>query len=346
MMRHTRRSESRTRYSGAYTRISQVGPINPFLRSFRLRARFVLAIVGMLALPLYAAAQKTASRKAKDAQWNRQVCAPGVELRISSMEPRQGSLQLVEMRSQGRLAEIGGKWDGNEVQFWASGSSAAKELDVRRTLIGIDLELATGTHQFAASIKTTDGDEITCNATLTVKDGRFAVEKLTVTPQFVEPNPEQLSRADAERKRLREIFATVTPEKLWNGRFRVPITGATRGGNFGRRRVLNGEPSSPHTGVDFPAPAGTPVHAAQAGRVVLAEPLYFSGNTVILDHGLGVYTLYGHLSAFNVKAGDQVIAGGIIGKVGATGRVTGPHLHWGLTINRARVNSLDIVRLL
>jgi murein DD-endopeptidase MepM/ murein hydrolase activator NlpD len=98
--------------------------------------------------------------------------------------------------------------------------------------------------------------------------------------------------------------------------------------------------------VDFPAPAGTPIHAAQDGRVLLAEPLYFSGNTVIIDHGLGVYTLYGHLSAFGVKAGDAVVAGSVIGKVGATGRVTGPHLHWGLTVNRAKVNALDITRSL
>jgi murein DD-endopeptidase MepM/ murein hydrolase activator NlpD len=309
--------------------------------------RFLLVILCFLASPWVAASQsKAPRRKTADLQWSRQVCAPGVELRISSKEPRQGSLQLVEVRSARRLVEIGGKWDGNALEFWAAGGGAEKELDVRRALLGIDLELATGAHDFVASIKTADGEEISCTATLTVSAGQFAVEKLTVAPQFVEPNPEQLARADAERKRLREIFATGTAEKLWNGRFRVPITGATNGGNFGRRRVLNGEPSSPHTGVDFPAPAGTPIHAAQAGRVVLAEPLYFSGNTVILDHGLGVYTLYGHLSAFDVKAGDTVIAGDVIGRVGATGRVTGPHLHWGLTVNRARVNSLDIVRLL
>ena len=320
--------------------------IHPF-RNAGFPSRFLLVILCMLASPWPAASQsKVPRRKTRDALWSKQVCAPGVEMRISSKEPRQGSLQVVEVRSERRLAEIAGRWDGNAVEFWGAGGGAEKELDVRRALLGIDLELATGAHEFTASITTAGGEEVACTATLTVSAGQFAVEKLTVAPQFVEPNPEQLARADEERKHLREIFATVTPEKLWNGRFRVPITGATRGGNFGRRRVLNGEPSSPHTGVDFPAPAGTPIHAAQAGRVVLAEPLYFSGNTVILDHGLGVYTLYGHLSAFNVKAGDEVIAGGVIGKVGATGRVTGPHLHWGLTVNRARVNSLDIVRLL
>jgi murein DD-endopeptidase MepM/ murein hydrolase activator NlpD len=132
---------------------------------------------------------------------------------------------------------------------------------------------------------------------------------------------------------------------LWQGKFRIPLDGVTTGGNFGKRRVLNGTPSSPHTGVDMPALTGTPVHAAQRGRVVLAEELYFSGNTVLIDHGLGVYTLYGHFSETDAKPGDMVEAGTIIGKVGATGRVTGPHLHWGLTINRARVNALSLTSI-
>jgi murein DD-endopeptidase MepM/ murein hydrolase activator NlpD len=96
--------------------------------------------------------------------------------------------------------------------------------------------------------------------------------------------------------------------------------------------------------VDFPAAAGTPVYAAQSGKVVLAENLYYSGNTVVIDHGFGIYTLYAHLSEIEVKAGDPVDASDEIGKVGATGRVTGPHLHWGLTIEHARVNALQIVQ--
>jgi murein DD-endopeptidase MepM/ murein hydrolase activator NlpD len=283
-------------------------------------------------------------RKSSGAPWISQACAPGVELRLTSIEPRQGSLQLVEVRSAKPLAEISGEWEGNKLEFW--NSAAAAEKDVRRALLGIDLEQATGPHNLTVSVKPAEGNAVSCEVALTVQEGRFKVEKLSVAPQFVEPNPEQLARAEEERKRLREIFATVTPEKMWNGRFRIPIVGATKGGNFGTRRVLNGQPSSPHSGVDFPAPSGTPVHAAQRGRVVLAEPLYFSGNTVIVDHGLGVYTFYGHLSAFGVHAGDVVEAGSVLGKVGATGRVTGPHLHWGLTVDRARVNSLDIVRLL
>ena len=179
-----------------------------------------------------------------------------------------------------------------------------------------------------------------------VSQGHFATENLTVKKQFVEPDPEQVARAEAETKRLREIFDRVTPERLWTGPFRVPLDGVFKGTNFGRRRVLNGQPGSPHTGVDFPAATGTPVHAAQSGRVVLADELFFSGNTVIVDHGLGIYTFYCHFSEIDAKVGDTVKAGTVLGKVGATGRVTGPHLHWGLTVERARVNALDIVKVL
>src|SRR5262249_34494202 len=122
--------------------------------------------------------------------------------------------------------------------------------------------------------------------------------------------------------------------------------GAAAARNFGRRRILNGQPGSPHTGVDFPAVAGTPVRAAQRGRVVLAQELYFAGNTVVVDHGLGLYTFYGHLSSVTVKVDDVVELGAVLGEVGATGRVTGPHLHWGVTLNRARVNPLNLVALL
>ncbi len=179
-----------------------------------------------------------------------------------------------------------------------------------------------------------------------VKKGQFATEKLQVGKQFVEPSPEQIKRANEELQKLREIFDRVTPERLWDGKFRVPLDGVTSGSNFGKRRILNGNPGSPHSGIDLPGATGTPVHAAQRGRVVLAEELFFAGNAVVVDHGLGIYTFYGHLSQIDVKVGDTLEPGTVLGKVGATGRVTGPHLHWGLTVERARVNPLQIVKLL
>jgi murein DD-endopeptidase MepM/ murein hydrolase activator NlpD len=160
----------------------------------------------------------------------------------------------------------------------------------------------------------------------------------------VQPDPEQQKRAAEDQKKMRAIYDTVTPERLWDGKFQLPLKDVTTGGNFGRRRILNGESRSPHAGIDFPTAAGTPVFASQSGKVVLAENLYYSGNTVVLDHGYGIYTLYAHLSEIGVSPGAMVKAGEEIGKVGATGRVTGPHLHWGLTIDHARVNAMQIAQ--
>jgi hypothetical protein len=295
--------------------------------------------------PTQGKSTKRAPRKTPASAATKFACGQGVELRLSAPASSQGSLLLAELRSPKPLAEVAATWDDKPISFWQETATASKGLDVRHALLGVDLEKPAGKYDFTVSAKAEGGNRASCTAAITVRAGKFAMERLKVAPNFVEPNPEQLARADEERKRLREIFATVTPEKLWSGRFRIPLDGVTTGGNFGRRRILNGQPGSPHSGVDFPALTGTPVYAAQAGRVVLAEPLYFSGNTVLIDHGLGVYTLYGHFSEIAVKPGDLVATGTVLGKVGATGRVTGPHLHWGLTVNRARVNALQLVTL-
>ena len=263
-------------------------------------------------------------------------------MRLSALEASQGSLLLAEVTSAKPLADVSGEWGGRIIPLW---QEAGKE-SVRKGLVGVDLELAPGAYEFKVSGQTASGEKIGCSVMVEVKKGRFATEKLQVGKQFVEPSPEQIKRAEEERQKLRELFDRVTPERLWDGKFRIPLDGVTTGSNFGKRRILNGNPGSPHGGVDLPGTTGTPVHAAQRGRVVLAEELFFSGNTVVVDHGLGIYTFYGHLSEIGVKVGDALEAGAVLGKVGATGRVTGPHLHWGLTVERARVNPLLLVKLL
>jgi len=269
-------------------------------------------------------------------------CDAGIKMQLSAPESTQGSLLLVEVKSEKQLTEVQGDWDGRSVPFWRE---AGREV-VQKSLVGVDLEKAPGEYQLKVTGLTAGGEKVSCSTKLEVKEGKFATEKLTVGKQFVEPSPEQVKRANEERQKLRDIFDRVTPERLWDGKFRIPLDGVTTGSNFGKRRILNGNPGSPHGGADFPAPTGTPVHAAQRGRVVLAEELFFSGNTVVVDHGLGIYTFYGHLSEIGVKVGDALEAGAVLGKVGATGRVTGPHLHWGLTVEKARVNPLLIVKLL
>ncbi len=322
---------------------------------------FRIVVMGLLAalVATPSAGAQTKKRppqkKATTPVWTKVDCGEGVELRLSATSTKQGSLVQAELSGTAPLTDVSGTWDEKPVPFWQetlparqvpAGSkksgAAPKPGDLHRALVGVDLEKPAGAYEFAASAKK-DAAAVACKAQITVKAGKFATEHLKVAPNFVEPNPEQLARAQEEGKHLRELYATITPEKLWQGRFRIPLDGVTTGGNFGKRRILNGTPSSPHSGVDMPALTGTPVHASQRGRVVLAEELYFSGNTVLIDHGLGIYTLYGHFSEIDVKPGDMVEPGAVIGKVGATGRVTGPHLHWGLTIDRARVNALSIV---
>jgi murein DD-endopeptidase MepM/ murein hydrolase activator NlpD len=269
------------------------------------------------------------------------TCTEGTTLRLSAPESSQGSLLLIEVKSAKPLAEVQGDWDGRSVPFWGEAASESQ----RKGLVGVDLEKPPGEYELKVTGQTASGEKMSCSATVTVRKGRFATEKLQVGKQFVEPSPEQIKRAEEEGQKLRDIFDRVTPERLWDGKFRMPLDGVTTGTNFGRRRILNGNPRSPHSGVDLHATTGTPVHAAQRGRVVLAEELFFAGNTVVVDHGLGIYTLYGHLSEIDAKVGDALEAGAVLGKVGATGRVTGPHLHWGLTVERARVNPLQLVRL-
>ena len=264
-------------------------------------------------------------------------------MRVIPASALQGGLLRLDVHGPAALADVTGQWTQHElpraVPFWQD----SKSKNIFHGFLGVDLEKPPGKYDLSLKIERANSAPIACKMVISVAAGKFAVEKLTVAPKFVEPNPEDTKRAKEDGERLRAIYTTATPEKLWQGAFRNPLPGIHTAKNFGRRRVLNGEPSSPHSGVDIPALAGTPIHASQRGRVVLADELYFPGNTVVIDHGLGVYTFYGHMSAIGVHVGDVVAAGAVIGRVGATGRATGPHLHWGLTVDDSRVNALQIV---
>ncbi|HUN60762.1 MAG TPA: M23 family metallopeptidase [Candidatus Sulfotelmatobacter sp.] len=268
-------------------------------------------------------------------------CPEGVTLKASAGMAAQGSLILTEvLLPKAATSKFSSQWDGHDVPLWREGPTSG----ALHGLLGIDLEKAPGTYEWTVSWLGASGEAESCAVTIIVRAGKFPTERLKVDPQFVQPNPEQEKQAEEDSKKIHAIYDTVTPERLWQGKFRLPLKNVTTGGNFGRRRVLNGEARSPHSGVDFPAAAGTAVFASQSGKVVLAEGLYYSGNTVVIDHGYGIYTMYAHLSKIGVQAGQMVKAGEELGKVGATGRVTGPHLHWGLTINHARVNAMQIAQ--
>jgi murein DD-endopeptidase MepM/ murein hydrolase activator NlpD len=285
------------------------------------------------------------------------TCTGNLQLSLSAPLTSQGSLLLAEVRSATPLQEVTANWSDHKIEFWkvvepakpGAKSKTIASVEHWQAMIGADLEKAPGAYPLAISAKSesaaSTGDALACTASIAVRAGKFAVESLKVDNKFVEPDEQQAQRAAADQKKLKEIYDTVTPEKLWQGPFQWPLTGITQGTNFGKRRILNGQARSPHTGADFPALTGTPIHATQNGHVVLAEELYFSGNTVIIDHGLGIYTLYAHMSEIGTTSGQDIKAGEVIGKVGATGRVTGPHLHWGAMVDHARVNPAQLVSI-
>jgi murein DD-endopeptidase MepM/ murein hydrolase activator NlpD len=149
---------------------------------------------------------------------------------------------------------------------------------------------------------------------------------VNVAKQFTEPTPEQLKEVVENKQEKQKVFASITPERLWAGPFLAPVSAATSD-PFGTARVFNGEVLSRHQGLDYAVPAGTLIHAVNQGTVILARPMFFEGNCVVIDHGQGLLSLYLHLSEFLVKEGEHVESGQALGRSGGSGRATGPHLH-------------------
>ena len=166
---------------------------------------------------------------------------------------------------------------------------------------------------------------------------RYAEQRLSVPPGKVDLSKQDLERYERERVHLAQVAATVSDEPPASLRLLQPAAGP-RSSSFGLRRIFNGQARNPHSGMDIAAAAGTPVVAAASGRVIDSGDYFFNGNTVWLDHGRGLLTMYCHLSSIAVTPGDAVAAGDVIGAVGATGRVTGAHLHWSVSLNRAMVD--------
>jgi murein DD-endopeptidase MepM/ murein hydrolase activator NlpD len=249
--------------------------------------------------------------------------APGEVLRVDVTAPVQ--LDSVQVTGFDRTASC---------TLMANGSW--------RTILGIDLNVTPGVYSLMVDAVASDEGQLTRAETVTIAEKEFPTRELRVNPRFVTPPRAVQTRIAREAERLRGIFAGTSAAVPWTRPFKLPIDGALVSG-FGVRSVFNGEPRAPHSGADFASPAGTPVHAPGAGTVALNASLYFTGGTIVIDHGQGLYSLFAHLSRRFVRKGAAVNEGQVIGRVGATGRVTGPHLHWTVRLGGARVDPLSLV---
>ncbi len=200
-------------------------------------------------------------------------------------------------------------------------------------VVGIPLSTPATTQTL--EVRTAQG---TRSLSFAVQDKKYKEQRITLkNNRQVNPLPEDLKRIEIELKEQNKAYQQFSPVQPSNVIFDKPVDGPLSG-SFGLRRFFNGEPRAPHSGADFPVPTGTPVRSPAAGKVTLVGDYFFNGRTVFVDHGQGLISMFCHLSAIDVKPGDQLARGQTLGKVGATGRVTGAHLHWNVSLNDARVD--------
>jgi len=257
------------------------------------------------------------------------------------VKARSGALPsdmlLVVVRHEDNARPPVGRFGAQPLCFWrvASGTFLS--------FAGLE-QRASGTRSLELEMWGADGAPASWDQEVVIEPRKFPVQRLRVAPRYVEFSQEDEDRAADDVDRLHDIYARRTPGDFISGNFRVPLKGRISA-EFGMHRVFNNVPMSPHGGVDIAGRQGAMVAAAQGGIVALADDLFLTGNTVVLDHGCGLFTLYGHLSTILVPVGAVVRRGEILGLVGATGRATGPHLHWGARLGKLSLDPQSLTAL-
>ena len=250
---------------------------------------------------------------------------------------------------QGEIAELKVSGTGlRSVEGWM-GKEAIRfhpaRGEIYSALVGVDLQAKPGLTKILLKAITQTGGRREGQIVLNIRAKKFHEESFSVPLEFDDLSADVLERVRLEQERFVRIFATSVPERLWEGPFISPAQ-ADISSSFGYRRIINGTPRTPHTGVDLRVPKGTEVLASNRGRIALVGDFFFSGNSLVIDHGGGLHTMYFHLSEFKVAEGDEVQKGDVIGLSGMTGRVSGPHLHWGARLNGARIDPFELVNKL
>jgi murein DD-endopeptidase MepM/ murein hydrolase activator NlpD len=249
-----------------------------------------------------------------------------------------GSPELIHVDAPAS-ASIEGEWLGRKLEFFRSHAD-----NKWFALAGVDVEAPAGPSQLKITVRMPQAAARDLTRTVAIHPAHYRTGSLTVPPKFVSPDPEALKQIEADSKLKAKVFGASAAEPLWTSSFRAPVTAAATD-SFGTRRMFNGKLASVHKGMDFRAAMGTPVRAGNSGVVVLARPLYYEGNCVMIDHGLGLFTLSMHFSRIDVKEGQHVVAGDQLGLSGATGRVTGPHLHWAVRWQGAYLDPAKLLQL-
>jgi murein DD-endopeptidase MepM/ murein hydrolase activator NlpD len=255
--------------------------------------------------------------------------------------PVNGSPVVFRITAPQSLKSLSGKWLDHEVFF----SSDSKGL-IWYGIAGASLETHPGSYFLELKGTNLAGKDVSFHKRVAVGKGKYHSIAASVPKQYTEPGPEQMHEIEQDKTLKQRAFAQTTPDRVWKGSFEAPAK-APISDVFGTARIFNGRVQSVHQGLDYAVPAGTAVTALNSGTVLLAQPLFFEGNCVMLDHGQGLLTIYMHLSKIEVKEGEQVARGARIGLSGGTGRATGPHLHiavrWqGVYLNPATLLSISL----
>jgi len=249
---------------------------------------------------------------------------------------------------QGELAEVSvigadiavvkGGLGKEKIFFYPNGTAKFS------AIVGADVDAKAGTSKLRLIAKTRSGGEMRSEVPVRIRAKSFRQEFFNVPPGFDQMTPENLEEIRREQAAFARAFAVPAPHRLWDAPFIRPVPQDESASSFGRRRIINGTPRAPHSGLDLSAPAGTEVAAANHGKVVLNGNFFFAGGSVVLDHGGGLFTMYFHLSEIRVGEGELVRKGDVLGLSGATGRVTGAHLHWGARLANARIDPLELLK--